>query len=93
MKTINLTFSKSMIALAGNPFGRNTFREQVVPHLEGEDKFCIVFPNQIEMIASSFVQGFFAHWLQEYGVEGVFQHVQVMAKDDDVVRRICENLI
>lgn len=93
MKTIDLKFNKSLIALAGNPFGRNTFKDQVAPHLEGENEFCIVFPNQIEMIASSFVQGFFAHWLQEYGVDGVFQHVQIKAKNDDVVKRICENLI
>jgi len=65
MSTINLSFKNSVVALAGNPYGKNVYKEQVVPKLgENEDRIIISFPSQIEYVTSSFIQGFFdSSWI------------------------------
>lgn len=93
MKTVNLTFKQTLVSLAGNPFGKKTFEEQVKPYLNDEMDICIVFPNHIEMIASSFVQGFFAYWLNSLGLDGILRHIKVKAKNEDIVRRVYDNLL
>ena len=55
MKTINLQFPKSETRLAGFPYGEAVYNEQVKDIITFEDKIEIVFPNQIEKVASSFV--------------------------------------
>jgi len=93
MKIVNLAFKQTLVSLAGNPFGKKTFEEQVKPYLKEETDFCIIFPDHIEMIASSFVQGFFAYWLNSLGIDGVFRHIKVQARNEDIVKRVYDNLL
>ena len=64
MKVVKLIFDKSQTRLAGFSYGETTYREQVKPIYDKindeNEQVKLVFPNQIEKVASSFVQGFFS---------------------------------
>lgn len=49
---------KSLTKLAGNSYGRKLFNEQVNGKIDLEQPFVIEFPEQIDYLASSFIQGF-----------------------------------
>ena len=92
MKRIELKLDRSLIALAGNPFGRKVFEEQVKSCLDTDTDYCIVFPKNVEMVGSSFVQGFFNYWLQTIGLDGILKHIKVEASSPDLVSTIYANL-
>lgn len=69
---IDLNFDRSLVALAGNRFGKKTYEKQVRGKLDiSSGKIIIHFPDNIEKVASSFVQGFFTEWLTLYGLDAV----------------------
>jgi len=90
---INLSFKKSTIALAGNPYGKKVFSEQVEPKLGGvDDEVTIVFPEQISFITSSFVQGFFDYWLQTMSIDEIRRKIIIESSNDRVKEYIWSNL-
>lgn len=58
MKVIELNIEKEFTHIAGYEYGESIYNEQVKPFFNGSDKLEIRFPNHIEGIAISFVQGF-----------------------------------
>lgn len=94
MTTINLNFKNSTVALAGNPYGKYIFNEQVLPKVNDmDDKIVITFPRQIEYVTSSFIQGFFDYWLGTIGYEGIKKKVDVKSDHDNVVKYIWDNVL
>ena len=62
MKKIELDFDRydrTLISLSGRKFGEKTYNDQVAPYIEKQEKVTLVFPDKIEVVASSFVQGLF----------------------------------
>jgi len=92
MKTINLQFPKSETRLAGFPYGEAVYNEQVKDIITFEDKIEIVFPNQIEKVASSFVQGFFAAIVAVIGYKGVEEQVIITSRSDNLTLSIRKNI-
>lgn len=88
MKRIILKFGKADTALAGFEYGLSVFNEQVKEKIEGESEFEIVFPDQIELVASSFVQGFFADLIESVGLSEIRNNIVITAKDDDLTNKI-----
>jgi len=58
MKVIDLQIDKAFTHIAGYEYGESIYNEQVKPFFNGKDKLEIRFPNHIEGIAISLVQGF-----------------------------------
>ncbi len=58
MKVIDLQIDKAFTHIAGYDYGELIYNEQVKPFFNGSDRLEIRFPNHIEGIAISFVQGF-----------------------------------
>lgn len=58
MNKILLTFDKTITRLAGNEFGYKTYKEQVEKNIKWNEINEIAFPNEIDRIAISFIQGF-----------------------------------
>ena len=56
---VELKFDKTVTRLAGNPYGRLVYEEQVKGKVDFGKTVYITFPDEIIYIASSFVQGFF----------------------------------
>lgn len=79
MKTVILKFSKTLVALAGNPFGKRTYIDQVKGKLDLSDTAVIIFPDNIEKVASSFVQGFFDEWLNTIGLDKIKSKVTIQS--------------
>ena len=68
MNRIKLVFDKSLSNLAGYEFGIKIYNEQVKGKINLEVPFVFEFPEQIKVVASSFVQGFFADIVNQIGL-------------------------
>lgn len=89
----NLAFSKADTSVAGYPFGRITFAEQVEDKIDYSREITIVFPDNIKMVASSFIQGFFETIVQNIGLRGVEERVIILSSSKRLSERIKRNII
>ncbi|MBX9075490.1 DUF4325 domain-containing protein [Streptococcus anginosus] len=83
MKKIELDFDRydrTLISLSGRKFGEKTYNDQVAPYIEKQEKVTLVFPNKIEVVASSFVQGLFYKELEEIGLNSVKSKFTIESK-------------
>jgi len=56
-----LEFDNTLSALAGYDYGQDIFNDQIKSKITDYNiGFCFEFPENIEFITSSFVQGFFS---------------------------------
>ena len=92
MTKINLEFPKSETRLAGFPYGEAVYNEQVKDKISFDGEIEIVFPNQIEKVASSFVQGFFAAIVAAIGYKGVEQQINITSRSDSLTSSIRKNI-
>ena len=85
---IKLEFKKTLKGLAGFEFGEKTYKEQV------KDRQCdkIIFPDHIEMIASSFIQGFFSSLIEKKGEKYIKDNIKIDARNKQLVERIYDNI-
>ena len=63
---IHLEFKNNLEVLAGNKFGREIYFSQIQNKFLINEENIIEFPDTIEMICSSFVQGMFSELLKKY---------------------------
>lgn len=89
---INLKFKASITGLAGNPFGQSVYKEQVASKINPNERITIVFPEQVEDIAISFIQGFFKEIIDHYGYDKLREMIEVEAGNEFVVKKIWENI-
>lgn len=92
MKTINLKFPKSETRLAGFPYGEEVFKNQAQDIISFDDQITIIFPDQIEKVASSFVQGFFANLVMNIGYKGIERNVIIITKNEALTSSIRKNI-
>ena len=92
MNIINLQFDSTVTRLAGNPYGRKVYDEQVKDKINFEFENQIIFPKQIINIASSFVQGFFEEIISNVGILGVGKQIIIIADGIDIQKVIIDNL-
>ena len=93
MKRIQLTFNKADTRIAGNPYGKEVFRQQVKDIIDYNDVNVIVFPPAIEKVASSFVQGFFSEVIKKIGYSRFSDVIKIEAKDEELANQIIEDLM
>lgn len=83
-RVINLKFDKSLTGLAGFEYGEKVFKEQV-----GNKQFdTVVFPKNIELVASSFTQGFFKILIEKKGADYILNHIKIVSENEDVVKKV-----
>lgn len=96
MKIIKLEFDKSETRLAGFPYGEATYKKQVREEVEifesEHEKIKIVFPIQIEKVASSFVQGFFSELINTIGYEKIEEIFVIESSNESLTRKIIANI-
>ena len=88
---IYLKFDGASSRLAGNPYGRTVFEKQAKTKMNYEGKTVIEFPSQIENIASSFVQGFFAEIIAEIGKSEFCNRIEIQGSPK-IVNKIMRSL-
>ena len=91
MNKINLVFDQTLTCLVGNQFGYNIYLKQIKENLN-EEKNLIIFPNEIERVAISFVQGMFRDLIAKYGKEDIFKYLDISAKDEKIRNKIIESI-
>lgn len=89
---INLEFDKSTTRLAGNPYGKEEFEEQVKAKINYDMINIIKFPDNIEKIASSFTQGFFSEVINKVGYDEFKNLITIEAKNPKLVKEILEDI-
>ncbi|MBE5868263.1 MAG: hypothetical protein E7293_04790 [Lachnospiraceae bacterium] len=92
MKEIKLSFDKMITNLAGNRFGRETYKNQVKNQVAMEQEFCVIIPDVIEDIASSFIQGFYSELCEKYGNEKARQLMKLTSPNEYVTNKIQESI-
>lgn len=93
MITVHLVLPKDSSGIAGYQFGKGIYTEQVEPkYLNKSEELTIVFPDFIERVASSFVQGFFSILIEEIGYEEVKKRVNVKMKNKQLVTLFWDRL-
>lgn len=92
MCEVLLKFNKSETRLAGFPCGEEVFNTQArgLIYKDGvlDDHIVVVFPNQIEKVASSFVQGFFAELINTIGYDEILKRFEIKASSVELVQNI-----
>jgi hypothetical protein len=79
---------RSLTKLAGNSYGRKLFSEQVDGKINLDQPFTIEFPEQIDYLASSFIQGFFGKIYTEIGREGMEKNFDIIAPKIDNPKKV-----
>lgn len=87
-KTIELKFDKTMTSLAGFEYGKSVYKAQV----NTREFDTLIFPDEIKMVASSFVQGFFSELIKKIGIVEINKKITIIAKDRELVERIKKNI-
>lgn len=78
---IQLKFDNTITRLAGNPYGKKVYNEQVKGKFNYDKINIIVFPKTIEDIAISFVQGFISELLENLTIDTLLEHIEISASD------------
>lgn len=94
MEKIVLTFDNNESYLSGYSYGKRIFKEQVKNRINyNDDKIIIVFPSQIKLLTSSFIQGFFAEIHSKIGLEGIEKKIFIENSGNNFKENIIRNLI
>ena len=80
---IYLNFSKTIYGLACYDYGVEVYKKQIEPQMDYCKRTEIVFPESIEIIASSFIQGMFATIIEKVGYKGIkdMKHLEAALED------------
>lgn len=89
---IELNFPKSETRLAGFPYGVSVYKQQVASLISFDDVTIIKFPNQIEGVASSFVQGFFSEIIKAIGYKEINQKIIIQTGSEKLTESIKKNI-
>ncbi len=74
----------SLARLIGFELGVHVYEQNNLNKIDLNNKVEIVFPRTIEKISSSFVQGFFAGFVQKVGKNTAKEQVVIKMKDDNL---------
>jgi len=95
MKVIELNFKNTIAGLAGFKYGQEVYEkhaEDILGNLENNDKIIIRFPNNIQRIASSFIQGFFSVLIQKYGVTYIKEKINIKSIDERLEKQVMDKI-
>lgn len=90
---IILKFGKAETRLAGNPFGKATYISQAKDKIDYNAINVVVFPNNIEKIASSFSQGFFSEIIKRVGYAEFKNVIKIEAKSQELENIVYKDLL
>lgn len=83
----------SLTKLAGYPYGQKLFETQVLGKIDLNLPFIIIFPDQIDYLASSFIQGFFGEINRAIGIDGVESNLTIIAKIPNIKEKVIKGLL
>lgn len=93
MNVIRLTFNKTDIRLIGKLYGCSIYEQQVKDKIDMAKSNIIVFPDNIEIISSSFTQGFFSELINIIGYDDLFKVVKISSIHQDMIEEMKEDIL
>lgn len=91
--TIIIHVDKSITGLAGYNYGKKVYMEQVFGKVDLSKPMKIVFPDNIQRMASSFIQGFFEDLMNQIGISGIENEVLIESSNKNLKDSILNNLL
>ena len=89
---ITLQLKKDITGLADYDYGKSVF-DQIQKEIDLDGgSITFIFPNHIERVASSFVQGFFSYIIKKIGYDGFEQKIHIEAANSNLVESIKRNI-
>ena len=89
---INLEFDKTISGLAGNEYGYEEYKKQIKEKFDIEKLNIITFPNNIEKVAISFIQGMFRDILSKINKDELEKYVQINSSSEELTQKIINNI-
>lgn len=89
---IILSFDKTLSGLAGNNFGYEEYKRQIKEKFDYNSNNIIVFPNTIEKVAISFIQGMFKEILEKINKNEIETYVTIKSSSEQLSKKIIENI-
>ena len=83
----------TLTKLAGYPYGYNLFESQVKGKIDLTRPFEIVFPAQIDYLASSFIQGFFGEINRVIGIDGIEKNMTITSNVPHSKEKVIRGLL
>lgn len=88
MKKIELEFGGSITRIAGNPFGQQIYKEQIKNQMDLETVNKVIFPDYINGVSISFVQGLMHEIVEEKGKNYFKKHFELYSKNPVVNEKL-----
>lgn len=85
---IKLKFDKTLNNLAGNRFGRLTYQNQIKEKIKDDCINYVIIPDEIEDVASSFVQGLYSEISEKYGRERAIELMVIKSVNKELLEKI-----
>ena len=89
MITVKLAFNSQLTGLAGNRFGRETYKKQIADKMTDQGVVAIL-PENISDIASSFYEGLFAELSEKYGTDRAHELLVLRTSSDYINQKISD---
>lgn len=89
---IRLEFDKVTTNLAGNRYGNEIFEKQIEKNLDYSKLNIVMFPNAIEDIATSFIEGIYKIIGEKYGKTKALEIMVLRADNCDAQDKIDESI-
>lgn len=84
---ITLKFDTLFLALTGREYGERVYKEQIEPH-EYHDHITLVFPEHVQVMASSFAGGLLGEQVEKWGNDKVKAKYKI--KNEELAQQIWE---
>lgn len=92
MKTIELIFKKSITRVAGNPYGKQIYNEQIKNEMDLNAINTIIFPDSINGVSISFVQGLMYEIVEEKGKNYFKKHFRLFSSNPVVNEKLQKSI-
>lgn len=84
MKCIYLVFPKDITRLVGYNYGKYTYDMQLKDEISPDEITYIIFPEQIEKVSSSFLEGLFEDIFNQFGYKVAGDKIRVETKNESL---------
>lgn len=89
---IQLNFESTITGLAGNDYGYEEYLKQIKDKFDITKNNIIIFPNNIQKIAISFVQGMFRDILLEVNKDEIEDFITIKSSSIELTEKIIANI-
>ena len=89
---INLEFDKTISGLAGNEYGYEEYKKQIRDKFDIKKINVIIFPQNIEKVAISFIQGMFRDILSQIDKEELEKYIEINSSSEELTEKIINNI-